>query len=106
MRALKVTAVMLGVPLLGLVAALLFAGVALPLGYVDSVRAPGDGFLFIGYAIGSLVITVPLALVLSVVVLRRRPTDPADVVSASPISASHVSASHVSSSHGSALKAS
>jgi hypothetical protein len=76
-RTIKAAAILLLIPLLGVLIACVFSAIALPAD-PNFVRngghgSPGDGFLIVGFAFSSLAFSVPLAIFLAVRILRRKP---------------------------------
>jgi hypothetical protein len=79
MKFLKVLAILLFGPLLGMAVALILGSLALPPDpnfVANGGRpSPGDGFSILLYLFFSLLVSVPLSLVLAGVVLFRKPKD-------------------------------
>jgi hypothetical protein len=79
MKFLKVLAILLFGPLLGIVVAFVLGSLALrpdPNFVANGGHvSPGDGFLILAYLFISLLVSVPLSFVLAGVVLFRKPKD-------------------------------
>jgi hypothetical protein len=79
MKFLKVLAILLFGPLLGIVVAFVLGSLALPPdpNFVANGErvSPGDGFSILAYLFISLLVSVPLSFVLAGVVLFRKPKD-------------------------------
>jgi len=75
MRIVKAAAILLFLPVLGIVVAFFLGALAMPPNPNFSANgghaAPGDGILVILFVLGSLLISVPLSIWLAVVSLRK-----------------------------------
>jgi len=74
MKIVKVVAVMLLGPLLGILAGVVLALLKLPPNTSDVGRAPGDGFLIMMFAFVGLVVSIPVSGALALAVWRRSGT--------------------------------
>ena len=76
MRVIRVLAILVGGPVLGILIAVVVSGFALPpdpnFASNGGHATPGDGFLILGYVFFSLLLSVPLSILGAGVVLFRK----------------------------------
>ena len=76
MKIAKAIAILFLGPLLGILIAFVFGALSLPTQALGGGRAPGDGFLIMGYILLSVLISIPLSIWLAGVVLFRTGSAP------------------------------